>query len=207
MLKVDLRKNLESFVLDVNFDLEDELVCLMGRSGSGKTSILNLIAGILTPDEGSVVIDEKILFDSDKRINLEIQKRQVGYVFQDYALFANMTVRRNIDFQLKDPDLVESLISLMGIGDLLKRYPKNLSGGEKQKVAIVRALSTRPKILLMDEPFSAIDQDFKDDFYKDLLEVRKITKIPTILVTHNKKEAEILADRILKIDSGKLINP
>lgn len=205
MLKVDIRKNLENFNLDIKFDVKDELVSLMGKSGSGKTTILNLIAGILRPYCGSIILDEKILFSSEKKINLEIQKRDIGYVFQDYALFPNMTVHQNIEFEIKDYDMVKKLIEMMDIGHLLNRYPKNLSGGEKQKVSIVRALSTKPKLLLMDEPFSAIDKEFKDDFYEELIRVKNISKLPIILVTHNRDEAEILSDRILKLDNGRII--
>lgn len=203
MLKCNIEKKLNHFVLNVDFTVENEILCIMGESGSGKTSILNSIAGLLTPDKGDIVLDDNILF-SDK-INLKPQERNIGYVFQDYALFPNMSVEDNIFFMNPDKDYANSLIEKLGIEYLLENFPNTLSGGEKQKVSIVRALANKPRLLLMDEPFSSIDEKFKNKFYEELIEIKKSLDVPIMLVTHNRHEAEILADRLIFIDKGKIL--
>ena len=203
MLKCNIEKKLNHFVLNVDFTVENEILCIMGESGSGKTSILNSIAGLLTPDKGDIVLDDNILF-SDK-INLKPQERNIGYVFQDYALFPNMSVKDNIFFMNPDKDYANSLIEKLGIEYLLENFPNTLSGGEKQKVSIVRALANKPRLLLMDEPFSSIDEKFKNKFYEELIEIKKSLDVPIMLVTHNRHEAEILADRLIFIDKGKIL--
>ncbi|MBS5942935.1 MAG: ATP-binding cassette domain-containing protein [Finegoldia magna] len=203
MLKCNIEKKLNHFILNVDFTVENEILCIMGESGSGKTSILNSIAGLLTPDKGEIILDDNILF-SDK-INLKPQERNIGYVFQDYALFPNMSVKDNIFFMNPDKDYANSLIEKLGIEYLLENFPNTLSGGEKQKVSIVRALVNKPRLLLMDEPFSSIDEKFKNKFYEELIEIKKSLDIPIIMVTHNRQEAEILSDRLIFIDKGKIV--
>ena len=203
MLKCNIEKKLNHFVLNVDFTVENEILCIMGESGSGKTSILNSIAGLLTPDKGDIILDDNILF-SDK-INLKPQQRNIGYVFQDYALFPNMSVKDNIFFMNPDKDYANSLIEKLGIEYLLENFPNTLSGGEKQKVSIVRALANKPRLLLMDEPFSSIDEKFKNKFYEELIEIKKSLDVPIMMVTHNRHEAEILADRLIFIDKGRII--
>ena len=203
MLKCNIEKKLNHFILNVDFTVENEILCIMGESGSGKTSILNSIAGLLTPDKGEIILDDNILF-SDK-INLKPQERNIGYVFQDYALFPNMSVKDNIFFMNPDKDYANSLIEKLGIEYLLENFPNTLSGGEKQKVSIVRALANKPRLLLMDEPFSSIDEKFKNKFYEELIEIKKSLDIPIIMVTHNRVEAEILSDRLIFIDKGKIV--
>lgn len=203
MLKCNIEKKLNHFVLNVDFTVENEILCIMGESGSGKTSILNSIAGLLTPDKGDIILDDNILF-SDK-INLKPQQRNIGYVFQDYALFPNMSVKDNIFFMNPDKDYANSLIEKLGIEYLLENFPNTLSGGEKQKISIVRALAKKPRLLLMDEPFSSIDEKFKNKFYEELIEIKKSLDVPIIMVTHNRHEAEILADRLIFIDKGRII--
>lgn len=203
MLKCNIEKRLNHFVLNVEFIVENEILCIMGESGSGKTSILNSIAGLLTPDKGEIILDDNILF-SDK-INLKPQERNVGYVFQDYALFPNMSVKDNIFFMNPDKNYTNLLIEKLGIEYLLGNFPNTLSGGEKQKVSIVRALANKPRLLLMDEPFSSIDEKFKNKFYEELIEIKKSLDIPIIMVTHNRVEAEILSDRLIFIDKGKIV--
>ncbi|MDU5742988.1 MAG: ATP-binding cassette domain-containing protein [Finegoldia magna] len=203
MLKCNIEKKLNHFVLNVDFTVENEILCIMGESGSGKTSILNSIAGLLTPDKGDIILYDNILF-SDK-INLKPQQRNIGYVFQDYALFPNMSVKDNIFFMNPDKDYANSLIEKLGIEYLLENFPNTLSGGEKQKVSIVRALANKPRLLLMDEPFSSIDEKFKNKFYEELIEIKKSLDVPIIMVTHNRHEAEILADRLIFIDKGRII--
>ena len=203
MLKCNIEKKLNHFVLNVEFIVENQILCIMGESGSGKTSILNSIAGLLTPDKGEIILDDNILF-SDK-INLKPQERNIGYVFQDYALFPNMSVKDNIFFMNPDKNYTNSLIEKLGIEYLLGNFPNTLSGGEKQKVSIVRALANKPRLLLMDEPFSSIDEKFKNKFYEELIEIKKSLDIPIIMVTHNRHEAEILSDRLIFIDKGKIV--
>lgn len=203
MLKCNIEKKLNHFVLNAEFIVENQILCIMGESGSGKTSILNSIAGLLTPDKGEIIIDDNILF-SDK-INLKPQERNIGYVFQDYALFPNMSVKDNIFFMNPDKNYTNSLIEKLGIEYLLGNFPNTLSGGEKQKVSIVRALANKPRLLLMDEPFSSIDEKFKNKFYEELIEIKKSLDIPIIMVTHNRHEAEILSDRLIFIDKGKIV--
>ncbi|MBS5965990.1 MAG: ATP-binding cassette domain-containing protein [Finegoldia magna] len=203
MLKCNIEKELNHFILNVDFTVENEILCIMGESGSGKTSILNSIAGLLTPDKGEIILDDNILF-SDK-INLKPQERKIGYVFQDYALFPNMSVKDNIFFMNPDKNYTNLLIEKLGIEYLLGNFPNTLSGGEKQKVSIVRALANKPRLLLMDEPFSSIDEKFKNKFYEELIEIKKSLDIPIIMVTHNRVEAEILSDRLIFIDKGKIV--
>lgn len=203
MLNCNIEKKLNHFVLNVDFTVENEIFCIMGESGSGKTSILNSIAGILTPDKGDIILDDNILF-LDK-INLKPQLRNIGYVFQDYALFPNMSVKDNIFFMNPDKDYTNSLIEKLRIKYLLDNFPNTLSGGEKQKVSIVRALANKPRLLLMDEPFSSIDEKFKNKFYEELIEIKKSLDVPIIMVTHNRHEAEILADKLIFIDKGRII--
>lgn len=203
MLKCNIEKKLNHFILNVDFRVENEILCIMGESGSGKTSILNSIAGLLTPDKGEIILDDNILF-SDK-INLKPQERNIGYVFQDYALFPNMSVKDNIFFMNPDKNYTNLLIEKLGIEYLLGNFPNTLSGGEKQKVSIVRALANKPRLLLMDEPFSSIDEKFKNKFYEELIEIKKSLDIPIIMVTHNRVEAEILSDRLIFIDKGKIV--
>lgn len=203
MLKCNIEKKLNHFILNVDFTVENEILCIMGESGSGKTSILNSIAGLLTPDKGEIILDDNILFSDT--INLKPQERNIGYVFQDYALFPNMSVKDNIFFMNPDKDYANSLIEKLGIEYLLENFPNTLSGGEKQKVSIVRALANKPRLLLMDEPFSSIDEKFKNKFYEELIEIKKSLDIPIIMVTHNRVEAEILSDRLIFIDKGKIV--
>lgn len=203
MLKCNIEKKLNHFVLNSEFIVENQILCIMGESGSGKTSILNSIAGLLTPDKGEIILDDNILF-SDK-INLKPQERNIGYVFQDYALFPNMSVKDNIFFMNPDKNYTNLLIEKLGIEYLLGNFPNTLSGGEKQKVSIVRALANKPRLLLMDEPFSSIDEKFKNKFYEELIEIKKSLDIPIIMVTHNRVEAEILSDRLIFIDKGKIV--
>lgn len=203
MLKCNIEKKLNHFVLNVEFIVDNQILCIMGESGSGKTSILNSIAGLLTPDKGEIILDDNILF-SDK-INLKPQERNLGYVFQDYALFPNMSVKNNIFFMNPDKNYTNSLIEKLGIEYLLGNFLNTLSGGEKQKVSIVRALANKPRLLLMDEPFSSIDEKFKNKFYEELIEIKKSLDIPIIMVTHNRHEAEILSDRLIFIDKGKIV--
>ena len=209
MLDVDIQKKLEFFELDIKFTVGNGLLAIQGMSGSGKTTILNCISGIKTADKGHIRLNNRIFFSSNDNINMKIKDRNVGYVFQNYALFPHMTVKENILFGVNkkytDYEKELSYISdMMKIRHLMDKYPSEISGGEKQRVAFARAMIIRPDILLLDEPFSALDEDLKEDIYKDLLNIKKSQNIPIILITHNKNEAKILADKIIYIHNGKI---
>jgi len=211
MLEVNIRKNFhQGTMVKAGFRVNNgEILVLFGPSGSGKTTILNMIAGFLKPDEGEIILDNTHLFKT-KRTNLPVQKRMIGYVVQDYALFPHLTVRANISYGLKEKNMlsdekINSLINVTKITPLLNKYPWQLSGGEKQRVALVRALIRKPKILLLDEPFSSLDQELKEELYPELLMIKKEWEIPMILVTHDQKEAEYLGDKIYYLRREKLI--
>lgn len=205
MLTVQIQKQLSHFALDVDFNVNDEIVVLFGPSGSGKTTILNCIAGLSKPDEGIIRYNHMTFFQNGKT-NVPTQKRRVGYLFQDYALFPHMTVWNNIKYGMKEEQFAKQLMKELHIEHLHNEYPRHISGGEKQRVAIARALATEPNILLLDEPFSALDDDTRQNSQEELLRIHKLWKIPVIVVTHNRTEAVKLGNRILYINEGKLSN-
>lgn len=202
MLNVNIKKQLLHYELDVKFEVGKEIVALFGASGSGKTTILNCVAGLTKPDYGIVRLNDSIFFKNGQT-NIATQNREIGYLFQDYALFPHMTVWKNIAYGMKTESFTKQLMKELRIDHLKDEFPYNISGGEKQRVALSRALATEPKALLLDEPFSALDDDTRLRSHDELLRIHKQWKIPVILVTHNKGEAEKLADRILYIDEGK----
>lgn len=205
MLTVSIQKRLPDFVLDVTFSVAQEIAVLFGPSGSGKTTILNSIAGLVHPDAGQIRLGERIFFEQGKK-PMPVQMRKIGYLFQDYALFPHMTALQNIRYgmtQGQEGELSE-LIDTVGIGHVLEKYPHQLSGGQKQRVALVRALATKPDILLLDEPLSALDADTRRQCQDELLRLHAVWNIPFLLVTHDRDEAEKLADVILLIEHGKI---
>ncbi|EJE7234976.1 ATP-binding cassette domain-containing protein [Clostridium sporogenes] len=210
MIKLDIVKSLNHFDLQCKLTLGNEVVALQGSSGSGKTTILDCIAGIRTPDKGIIKIDNKIVFSSWENINLPIKDRHIGYLFQNYALFPHMTVEENILFGVKnqknyDISYIKYITETFKIEHLKDRKPNQISGGEKQRVALARALAIKPNILMLDEPFSALDKDTKEVVYKEFMEYKKKFRISIILVTHNSYEAELLADRSIIIHEGVLV--
>lgn len=210
MIKLDIVKSLNHFDLQCKLTLGNEVVALQGSSGSGKTTILDCIAGIRTPDKGIIKIDNKIVFSSSENINLPIRDRHIGYLFQNYALFPHMTVEENILFGVKnqknyDISYIKYITETFKIEHLKDRKPNQISGGEKQRVALARALAIKPNILMLDEPFSALDKDTKEVVYKEFMEYKKKFRISIILVTHNSYEAELLADRSIIIHEGVLV--
>lgn len=202
MLTVDIQKKLSHFDLSVHFSAKNEIIVLFGPSGSGKTTILNCIAGLTHPDAGKIRLNDKTFFDGKSLI--PIQKRKIGYLFQDYALFPHMTVWKNIAYGMKQEAFAKNFMKELKIEHLADKYPSEISGGEKQRVAIVRALATEPDALLLDEPFSALDDDTRSKSHEELLRIHKSWRIPIILVTHHREEAKKLGDRILYIRSGRL---
>nr|WP_302158938.1 ATP-binding cassette domain-containing protein [Holdemanella biformis] len=210
MLEVQIYKKLAEFDLDISFQVNDNILGLMGASGSGKSMTLKCIAGIETPDQGRIVLNNRVLFDSEKKINVPIQKRNVGYMFQSYALFPNMNVYENISVGLrarkvKDVDIVvQKVMQQFRIFELASRYPKQLSGGQRQRVALARLIAYEPDVLLLDEPFSALDEDLKKDLLQELKSELQISK-PVIFVSHDKEEVSYLCDLKYKIKQGEII--
>ncbi len=194
--------------LDVNVALQDgEFVTLFGRSGAGKTTLLRMLAGLTLPQRGRIKIGDEVWFDSEARINLPPQQREIGLVFQDYALFPNMTVRENLSFALSHKThsaRVEELIEMMQLGALQQRLPATLSGGQKQRVALARALVRRPKLLLLDEPFSALDAETRIRLQDEILRLHRSLGITTLIVSHDLGEVYKLSDRVLLIEQGKI---
>lgn len=207
MLKVQVKKEITPFTLDVSFQMENELIVLFGPSGSGKTTLLNAIAGFIRPDGGEIVYNGKFLYQNRKNFE-PTRRRKVGYLFQDYALFPHMTVKQNITYGMlhkRLPPFLEKWIQVTGIQHLLEEYPHQISGGEKQRVALARALAPQPQLLLLDEPFSALDSITKGKCQDELLYLHRKWRLPILLVTHDEREAMKLADRILYMDKGKII--
>lgn len=203
MLSVHIKKKLSHFTLDIKFTVEKEIVVLFGPSGSGKTTILHSIAGLTKVNAGNIKLNNRFLCQNGKSI-IPVQNRNIGYVFQDYALFPHKTVWENIAYGMKQEKFTQKLIEELKIGHLLDQYPHEISGGEKQRTALIRALATEPELLLLDEPFSALDETSKRNSYQQLLDIHNRWKIPIILVTHNRSEVDILADKVLNIQEGKL---
>jgi len=208
MLNVHIKKRLAHYELEVDFTAENEIIVLFGPSGSGKTTILNCIAGLTHPDIGKIVLNEQVFDDSGQR-SLPARKRNVGYLFQDYALFPHMTVEKNILYGAKRngegmTPILDKLLDVLAIRHLMVKYPHQISGGEKQMVALARSLATEPSVLLLDEPLSALDSETRIDCQDELLRLHEMWKIPFIIVTHDLGEAEKLGDRILFIHNGKL---
>jgi len=212
MLSVNLKKkfaakNTADFTLDVSFSVSRGITVLMGASGAGKTTILRLIAGILTPDEGFINLDSQVFFDSSKKINLSIQQRNVGFVFQDYALFPHLTAAKNIAYGIKDKNLktekAREMLALFHIEHIAERLPSEMSGGEQQRVALARALASNPKIVLLDEPLSAVDVETRSKLLDEIEMAQKQTKIPFLYVTHNEAEAKRLEINRIVIQKGR----
>lgn len=210
MLEVQIYKKLAEFDLDISFQVDDNILGLMGASGSGKSMTLKCIAGIEMPDQGRIVLNGRVLYDSEKKINVPIQKRNVGYMFQSYALFPNMNVYENISVGLrarkvKDVDIVvQKVMQQFRIFELASRYPKQLSGGQRQRVALARLMAYEPDVLLLDEPFSALDEDLKKNLLQELKSELQISK-PVIFVSHDKEEVNYLCDLKYKIKQGEVI--
>ncbi len=208
-LSVHIRKKLASFILEVNFDIADENFALLGVSGSGKSMLLKCIAGIETPDEGRIVINDHVVFDSSKHINVKVQERQCGFVFQNYALFPNMTVTENIACSIKDKknkqQVIQQLLIQYDLEEVKNSYPAYLSGGQQQRCAIARTMASSPKILLLDEPFSALDKLLKQKLIQDLNQVLTSFKGTTMFVSHDHEEVYRLANSVGILERGKLI--
>ena len=211
-LYVDIRKKLGHFQLEASFEHKSGVLGLLGASGSGKSITLQCIAGIVTPDEGHIELDGRVLFDSKERINLEPQKRNVGYLFQNYALFPNMTVEKNIlcgmylekDRAVKKKRLCEAA-EMMKLTDQLKKYPDQLSGGQQQRTALARIIVSEPDLLLLDEPFSALDSYLRDKLQIQIKELLGSFHKDVVLVSHSRDDVYRLCQSISLIDGGRIL--
>lgn len=199
MLKIDIKKSIGKELIQASFVHHSGILAIMGASGAGKTTLLNTIVGITTPDSGHILLDDICIYNSEKNISLKIQDRNIGYVFQDLLLFPNMTLYENIRFPQEskdniDEDFILHLLKLMKIEDLKDKYPNEVSGGEKQRCALARALSSKPRLLLIDEGFSALDSKTKLEIMTNIkILVHSIASI-AVIVTHNPDDANFLAD-------------
>jgi len=203
VLNVSIKKILRDFVLEVNFSTKDEIFAILGESGCGKSITLKCIAGIETPDAGKIILNDRILFDSEKKINLPPQMRKVGYLFQNYALFPNMTVAENILFAEKNFEKLEENLRRFKISEIRNAYPAELSGGQQQRVALARILNSNAEILLLDEPFSALDSHLKWNLEIEMAEILK-NYGAAVLVSHNRGEVFRLANKIAVMNRGKI---
>ena len=208
MISLDIKKELHGsngvMNLDINLSLQNrEFVALSGDSGSGKTTLLRVLAG-LEEAFGEIIVNGEIWLN--EKIKKPIQKRDIGFVFQDYALFPNLSVIDNLLYVKKDKDLAKQLLSLTDLYELKNRYPNSLSGGQKQRVSLCRALMKRPKILLMDEPLSALDPHMRLKLQDEILTLHKEFKTTTIMVSHDPSEMYKLASRVLVLKDGKIID-
>ena len=207
MLHIDVKKQLGTLPLEAHLDIPSQgVTALFGLSGSGKSSLINLVSGLINPDEGVIALNGRELFNSAENVCVPINQRNIGYVFQDARLFPHYTVNGNLRYGMKNTskDEFNYIVELLGIGHLLKRYPITLSGGEKQRVAIGRALLTDPEILLMDEPLSALDLPRKRELMNYLERLSKEINIPILYVTHSLDELLRLAERVVLLANGKV---
>ena len=208
MINLNIKKELHGsngkMNLDINLSLENqEFVALSGISGSGKTTILRILAG-LEEASGKIVVDNQIWLD--EKISMPIQKRNIGFVFQDYALFPNLNIFDNLLYVKKDKELAKYLLNVTDLYELKNRHPDSLSGGQKQRVSLCRAMMNRPKILLMDEPLSALDTNMRTKLQNEILTLHKEFETTTIMVSHDPSEIYRLANRVVVLNEGKIIN-
>mgnify|MGYP003608337062 CR=1 FL=1 len=209
-LKVDLKKNLKGFTLNISFEVQNEVAVLFGPSGSGKSMTLNSIAGLFNPDRGRISLGEKIFFEEGNK-QLPPQKRRLGYIFQNHSLFPHMTVEENILFggreieKEKRQEKCYEFLKKFNLNDLAKKMPREISGGQAQRVALARALIGEPEALLLDEPFSALDTPTRVSIGQCLSDVFRELSIPVIFVTHDIYEACAMADKMIILHDGEIL--
>lgn len=213
MIHLDIEKTMltseGSRVMSIDVDIPDKsLTCVSGVSGVGKTTLIRMIAGLVKPDRGVISVGDHVFFDSFRRIDLKPQKRSVGFMFQDYALFPNMNVQQNIAFaqssKEKNTDFVETLIMTFGLDALREQKVTKLSGGQKQRVALARALASNPEILLLDEPLSAIDAEMRSMLQEEILKAHQLLGTTTLMISHDSSEIARLATHVLHITKEKV---
>ncbi len=213
MIKFGLHKEFKSHGKIIRIQLkaeceEGKIIAIYGKSGAGKSSLLRMLSGLMNPDKGFISIDNEIWFDSANKKNVKVNKRNIGFLFQDYSLFPNMSVLKNILYGLeksKDQELIDRIIEIGDLKDLLHRNPATLSGGQQQRVALARAIVRKPKLLLLDEPLSALDSEMRIKLQKEILAINSIIKTTIIFVSHDLPEVFKLADEVLVIDKGVFI--
>ena len=213
MLKIDIQRSMLTSEgktdLKVCTEIRDnELLCLFGHSGAGKTTLLRILAGLTKPDKGRILFNDTVWFDSEKKINITPQERNVGYMFQDYALFPNMTVEKNISFAQKEKnrDEVNKLLALFDLDALKSQHPAKLSGGQKQRVALARALAAKPNVLLLDEPLSALDFDMRLALQHEIRKAHELLNTVTLMVSHDLQEVFHLATSVMTLKNGTVTN-
>ncbi|WP_419726673.1 sulfate/molybdate ABC transporter ATP-binding protein [Terrisporobacter petrolearius] len=211
-LIVDIEKDFGSFSLKVNIAQESGVLGFLGESGCGKSMTLKCIAGIVKPDKGKIILNGRVFFDSQKKINIPPQERKVGYLFQNYALFPHMTVKENIEIGLgnfskeEKSKIVKDYLRKMKLEGFEKRYPYQLSGGQKQRIAFARALACNPEVLILDEPFSALDYHLKSNMENELIDIINDFKGHIVYVTHDINESYRICDDIVVFNEGLAIN-
>jgi molybdate transport system ATP-binding protein len=211
LLEVKIKKSLPGFSLEVDFSVNQEILAILGPSGSGKTMTLQCIAGLVKPDEGYIKLNDKILLDTAADINLKPQTRRVGFVFQNYALFPHLNIRDNIAYGIRQlpkkevEDKVTQLLEKMHITSLGHRYPRQLSAGQQQRVSLARAIAPEPEVLLLDEPFSALDSQVKERMELELMSLQNFYKGNILFVTHDLTEGYKLASKIAVYDAGRIV--
>jgi molybdate transport system ATP-binding protein len=210
MLRVDVTKQLGEFSLEASFESQGRVTGLFGASGAGKSSLVNMIAGLLRPDRGTISLDDEILDDTSKGIHVPAWRRRIGYVFQDSRLFPHFDVRQNLDYGRRmnglpdDEEQKKRVTALLDIGRLLDRRPGKLSGGERQRVALGRALLARPRLLLLDEPLGALDESRRAEILPYLVRLRDEARIPMVYVSHDAAEMRQLATQIVLLQRGRV---
>ena len=205
ILKVKIKKEYKDFLLDKEWQVDKgEIISLFGPSGSGKSLTIQAITGLISPDEGFVKIEDQYIFHKQKKISLAVKDREIGYVPQNYGLFPHLKVHQNIAFGMSKKESkkiretkIDDLLRKVGLENKKDRYPDQISGGEKQRVAILRALATNPKVLLLDEPFSALDSDIRRVLREEIKAFLKMWNIPVVLVTHDQEDLNALATKIV----------
>lgn len=211
MLQIELQHQLGAFSLDLNITLGSGLTVLFGPSGAGKTSVIHAVAGLLTPRFGRIVLGDRVLLDTQQRVHVPTHQREFAYIFQDPRLFPHLSVLENLRYGQRflgaRPALAafDATIDTLGIGHLLARRPMALSGGEKQRVAIGRALLSSPRLILADEPLAALDEPRKDELLRVFERIRDVLNIPIVYVTHSSAEVARLADRVVRLDQGRVL--
>ena len=210
MLVVDVQKQLSALRLAVRFDAAGGATALFGPSGAGKTSLVNMIAGLLKPDRGVITLDKTPLFASESGIDVPPHRRSIGYVFQEGRLFPHLNVRQNLEYgrrmsrRTREPVEFERIVGLLGIGHLLTRRPRLLSGGERQRVAIGRALLMQPRLLLLDEPLASLDAGHKGEILPYLVRLRDEAGIPMVYVSHIAAEVRQIATHVVRLEDGRV---
>jgi molybdate transport system ATP-binding protein len=210
MLTVNVEKQLAEFSLCAAFTTHRGATALFGPSGAGKTSLVNMLAGLIAPDRGRITLDDTVLFDSDTGIDVPAHRRRIGYVFQEGRLFPHLTVASNLDYGRRmsglphDPSEMARIVGLLDIGHLLDRRPGKLSGGERQRVAVGRALLMRPRLLLLDEPLASLDAARKREILPYLETLRDEARMPMVYVSHNPGELRRIATSVVRIEAGRV---